>query len=89
MSRKKEVKEKKEEFDVLGHELVPKHILLTKEEADQLLEKYKIKPFQLPKIKESDPAVKAINGKVGDIVKILRKSPTAGVSEYFRYVVKG
>ena len=84
----KKEKEKEEEVYVLGHELVPDHILLTRVEADQLMKKYRIKPFQMPKIKESDPAIKSINGKSGDIVKILRSSPTAGVAEYFRYVIK-
>lgn len=82
-------KEKKDELIILEHDLVPKHILLTKEEANQLTGKYRIKPFQLPKVKESDPAVKSINGKPGDIVKIMRKSSTAGVAEYFRYIIKG
>ena len=33
---------KKKVIDVLRHELVPKHILLTKKETEQLLDKYKI-----------------------------------------------
>ncbi len=82
-------KEKKEELPVLEHQIVPKHILLSKEEANQLMVKYRIKPFQLPKIKESDPAIRAIDGKAGEIVRILRKSPTAGAAEFFRYIIKG
>lgn len=83
-------KEKKEEsFNIFDHELVPEHILLSKEEAQKLLNTYRVKPFQLPKIKDTDPAVKALNAKPGDIIKIIRKSPTAGVAEYYRYVVKG
>lgn len=84
----KDKKDKKVEyFDIFQHELVPKHIILSKEEAEELLKKYKIKPSQLPKIKDSDPAVKALGAKPGDIIKIIRKSPTAGLAEYYRYVV--
>ena len=82
-------KEKKEEFIVLKHELVPQSILMSKEEAETLLKTYRIKPFQLPKIKDSDSQVKALNAKAGDIIKIIRKSPTAGTAEYYRYVIKG
>jgi DNA-directed RNA polymerase subunit H len=83
------VKKKEErEFNVFDHELVPKHILLSKEEADKVLSTYKIKPYQLPRIKVSDPAVETLGGKPGDIVKIIRKSPTAGEVIYYRYVVE-
>jgi len=76
------------EYDVLKHELVPKHIILTEEEKKELLEKLNITPKQLPKILISDPVVKAIGAKKGDIIKIIRKSVTAGESIYYRVVVK-
>lgn len=85
------VKERKqqESFNIFDHELVPKHILLSKEEAEELLKTSRIKPYQLPKIKETDPAAKALGAKPGDIIKIIRRSPTAGVAKYYRYVVRG
>ena len=75
-------------FNIFKHNLVPKHIILTKSEAEEILKKYKIKPFQLPKIKETDPAVMMLGAKQGDILKIKRASPTAGDAEYYRYVVE-
>jgi len=73
----------------LDHEIIPKHIILTEDEKKLLLEKYNIQPEWLPLVKVSDPVIRAIGGKVGDIVKILRKSETAGENAvFYRYVVK-
>jgi len=76
------------EIDILKHELVPKHIILNEEEKKEVLKNLQIEPQQLPKILTVDPAVKAINAKEGDILKIVRKSPTAGESIYYRIVSK-
>jgi len=75
--------------NVFDHLMVPKHTLLSQEEVEKVLNKYRIKPYQLPKIKDSDPAVMAIQAQPGDIIKILRKSPTAGEAIAYRYVVEG
>jgi len=75
------------EFNMFDHVLVPKHILLSKEEAEQVLKELGVKPWQLPWIKASDPAAKALGAKPGDIIKIIRKSPTAGTSVAYRFVV--
>jgi DNA-directed RNA polymerase subunit H len=77
-----------EEFNILNHELVPEHIILKENEIKEVLEKFKIGPQNLPKILLSDPAVKAINAKEGDIIKIVRKSKTAGTSIYYRVVIR-
>ncbi|MEM3507065.1 MAG: DNA-directed RNA polymerase subunit H [Candidatus Bathyarchaeia archaeon] len=81
-------KAEKSSFNIFDHVLVPKHIVLSKEEAEAVLKKYHVKPYQLPYIKASDPAAKAIGAKPGDIVKIIRKSSTAGEVVVYRYVVK-
>lgn len=75
------------EVNILEHELVPKHEVLSREEAYALLRKLGIKPWQLPWISSDDPVVKAIGAKPGDIVRIYRKSPTAGTAIVYRYVV--
>jgi len=75
-------------FDLFEHKLVPKHEILTQEERGQLLAQYKVQPYQLPQIKASDPAVKAIGAKPGDVLRIIRKSPTAGIHIAYRYVVE-
>ncbi|CAB49535.1 DNA-directed RNA polymerase subunit H [Pyrococcus abyssi] len=78
----------KSEFNIFKHVLVPEHRILSEEEKKALLEKYRITPAQLPQIKASDPAVKALGAKPGDIIEIKRKSPTAGVYYYYRVVVE-
>ncbi len=75
-------------FNILDHELVPKHEVLSEEEKKRVLEKFKITEEKLPKILESDPVVKKINAKVGDVIKITRKSPVKKESVYYRIVVK-
>jgi len=74
-------------FDIFEHALVPKHEILTEEEK-QLLSQYRIQPYQLPQIKASDPSVKVIGAKPGDILRIIRKSSTAGEHIAYRYVVE-
>mgnify|MGYP000193084433 CR=1 FL=1 len=81
-------KKKKEEINILEHELVPQHIILSEEEKEKLLKELNVKLSDLPRIKISDPAIKHLNPKPGDIVKIIRKSPTAGEYVYYRVVVE-
>ena len=74
---------------ILEHELVPKHEIASPEEAARVLKQYGIKPEELPWIRASDPVVRAIGARPGDIIKIVRKSPTAGEIVVYRYVVPG
>ncbi|MEM2099625.1 MAG: DNA-directed RNA polymerase subunit H [Candidatus Bathyarchaeia archaeon] len=75
-------------FDIFEHTLVPMHEILSEKEKNHILARYKVQPYQIPQIKASDPAVKAIGAKPGDIVKITRKSATAGEHVAYRYVVE-
>ena len=70
------------------HILVPKHEIITLEEAKQVLEKYHCKAVELPLIFGSDPAIVGLGVKPGDMIKITRKSATAGESLYYRYVIE-
>jgi DNA-directed RNA polymerase subunit H (RpoH/RPB5) len=74
-------------FDIFEHALVPMHEILSEKEREQLLAQYKVQPYQMPQVKSGDPAVKAIGAKAGDILKITRKSATAGEHVAYRYVV--
>jgi DNA-directed RNA polymerase subunit H len=81
----KEIKKKDFTFE---HELVPQHTILSKKEIEELLARYRIKPYQLPSIRASDPAVLAIESKPGDVLKIVRRSSTAGEIVVYRHVVE-
>ena len=75
-------------FDIFEHALVPRHEILTPKEREDLLAKYKVHPYQMPQITSTDPAVKAIGAKPGDVLRIIRKSSTAGEHLAYRYVVE-
>lgn len=72
--------------DILQHNLVPEHIILSDEEADNVLEELNVRLDQIPKILPNDPVVKAIGAKEGDVLKITRDSETAGVFVSYRVV---
>ena len=74
-------------FDITQHILVPKHTILSDEEASDVLKKFNISAVQLPAIKISDPVIKALNADAGKIIKIERKTQT-GKIDYYRVVVE-
>lgn len=74
-------------FNVLDHEMVPEHGIISKKDVEALLTRYDITKEQLPKIKSVDPICKEISAKSGDVVKIIRDSTTAGKSIVYRLVI--
>lgn len=82
-------KKSKQVFDIRQHILVPKHEKLSQKQKQELLTKHNIRPEDLPQILITDPAIRHLNPKEGDIIKITRKSPTAGTTIYYRIVVSG
>ena len=78
-----------EKIDPTDHLLVPKHILLTEEEEKELLTKFNITKKQMPLILVTDPAIRKLNPKIGNIIKIIRKSQTASNALYYRAVISG
>lgn len=76
------------QVDISKHDLVPKHIILNDKEKEELFKKYGITLKQLPRISVTDPVIKTLDGKPGNVVKIIRKSPTAGETLYYRVITK-
>jgi len=87
--RRKKVEDEVPSFKVSTHFLIPKHELLSREEASQVLTRFNGTPSQFPYIQATDALAKEIGAKPGDMVRITRRSETAGTSTYYRYVVEG
>jgi len=72
-------------FDLMSHVLVPRHEIVPSDEREELIRKYG--PLKLfPKILTTDPVVRQLGAKPGDVIKITR--PGAKVPAY-RVVVRG
>ncbi|MBD3354812.1 DNA-directed RNA polymerase subunit H [Candidatus Woesearchaeota archaeon] len=78
---------KKNKSNVKNHVLIPKHEKLSEKEKKTMLEKYNVSLKELPKITKEDPAIESLNVKEGDIIKITRKSETAGKAVFYRGVI--
>lgn len=73
--------------NITKHELVPKHQVLSPEEKKYLLQRYRLKETQLPRIKSEDPVAKYLGVRKGQVVKIIRKSETAGRYASYRWCI--
>jgi DNA-directed RNA polymerase subunit H len=81
-------------FNVLEHELVPEHYLLSEEEAEEVLSRMKLNKDQLPKIRHSDACIKILEniyGPVteGRVIRVVRKSLTAEQFVAYRLIIRG
>ncbi len=78
----------------MEHDLVPEHYLLSEKEAEGVLAELKVEREQLPKVKRGDPCIKFLEENLGEtidegrVVKVVRRSPTAGVFVAYRVVVE-
>jgi len=77
------------EQTIIRHVLVPEHIRLSPEEKKKVLEQYNISKKQLPRILQSDSAIKHLAPDTGDVIKIMRKSQTNKETVFYRVVVRG
>lgn len=86
---KKEIKAeiKEDNYDVSIHNLVPKHKVLSEENAKKVMEEYGITIQQFPKILKTDAAIQELDAQVGDVIEITRKSSIVGSTKYYRGVV--
>ncbi|MDR3075440.1 MAG: DNA-directed RNA polymerase subunit H [Candidatus Methanoplasma sp.] len=81
-------------FNVLKHDLVPEHHLLSEEDAEKILSEMRMTRDQLPKIRNNDAGIKVLESIYGPIaegrvVRIVRKSETAQEFVAYRLVTKG
>lgn len=69
------------------HHLVPQHELLKKDEAKNLLAQFGLDIDKLPRISLEDPMCTELKAGIGDVIRIVRRSPVAGDTIYYRRVV--
>ena len=74
-------------INITKHQIMPKFEILTEEEETKLFERNKFTKKELPSILVSDPICKYYNADVGTIFKILRKSPSIGISVEYKKVI--
>lgn len=77
------------QFNILNHQYVPPHTILSKEQLDEMMKKYNVgDKSQLPDISRYDPVALAIGMRPGDVCKIDRPSKSAIHSTYYRVCVQ-
>lgn len=76
------------QFNVLSHEMVPKHTKMTDEQVTEFKKRYNIvKDSEIPTISRFDPVAKAISLRPNELCHIIRPSKTSIVSDYYRICV--
>jgi DNA-directed RNA polymerase subunit H len=88
VAKKSKKDEVLEEVKVTDHTLVPKHEILSDVEKKEILSKFNATEEQFPFLFLTDPVVREIGAKPGDMVRISRASDTAGETTYYRFVVE-
>jgi DNA-directed RNA polymerase subunit H (RpoH/RPB5) len=75
--------------DISKHHLVPKHILLSKEDGEKVMSEYKIKKKDMARIYIDDPMARYLYAQKDNIIQIIRESINCGYSTSYRLVVLG
>ncbi|KAH9589244.1 RNA polymerase [Trypanosoma melophagium] len=73
--------------NITHHELVPKHTQLEEEEVKEMLQAHALEMSMLPRILSTDPVAAYLGLERGRVVRIERKSMSAGVYVTYRQVV--
>lgn len=72
--------------NIMEHEIVPDHEIISQTEKETLLEKFSITSYnQLPLILKTDPVAMFLGMRRGDVCKIVSPSETSGEYVSFRY----
>ena len=79
---------KRLQFNILDHELVPKHTIVPESEVVNIMKKYNITDkIQFPDISRFDPVARAIGLRPGQLCHIIRPSKTAIEADYYRICI--
>ena len=83
------ISRKRLQFNILEHNYVPEHIIISEEEKQQLfIEKNISSEKELPEISRFDPVALILGIKPGQVCKIIRNSRTAIDSIYYRICIQ-
>ena len=74
-------------MNIIEHELQPKFELLSEEDKAKKLEEYDVDQKNMSRIFSMDPVARYYAAKPGDIFRIIRPSPFAGMGFHYRQVV--
>ena len=74
-------------INIIDHRDVPKHEVMDEKEKQELLEKYGIKDSNIPIILRDDAMARYLGLTPGEVVRILRPSPTSGTYTSYRICV--
>ncbi len=75
-------------LNITKHILVPKHVVLSKPEVEELMTKYNLKKItQLPKIHRTDPITKYFGLLSGSVVKVMRINQVGSIYLTYRIVI--
>lgn len=76
------------QFNILEHSFVPKHIVLSDDQKNNVYKQYNIQDDEmLPEISRFDPVAMVIGLRPGQLCRIIRTSKTAIQSDYYRICV--
>ena len=76
---------KRLQYNILNHNLVPEHIIMTEEEKLDVKKKYNIiDDSKFPEISRFDPVSTLIGLRPNNLCKIIRPSKTSITSEFYR-----
>jgi len=80
---------KRLQFNILKHDMVPPHRVISEKERDQVFAKLNVKTgADLPTISRYDPVASILCMRPGQVCEIERKSKTSVKSIYYRFCVK-
>jgi len=72
-------------FNILNHSMVPRHTILNNTEKTEVKKRYNVtKDSEFPELSRFDPVAKAIGLRPGELCEIIRSSPTAVQTKYYR-----
>ena len=75
-------------FNILDHNMVPQHRVMTNAEKENVKNKYNVvKDKEFPEISRFDPVAKVIGLRPGQLCEIIRPSPTSIKSIYYRLCI--